>query len=114
MSSTELDEEAARIAISMTENPEYAKLASRIIISNIKQILGLKQDREYKNTNDLRYGHVMILTDADTDGSHIKALFVNFIHAYWPSLLKISIILPPLKLYTLIVSSSVISITSIK
>jgi DNA topoisomerase II len=59
-------------------------------LNNIKQIIGLKQDRLYKNTNELRYGHVMILTDADTDGSHIKALFVNFIHAYWPSLLKIN------------------------
>lgn len=35
VSSSELDEEAARIAISMTENPEYARLASRIIISNL-------------------------------------------------------------------------------
>lgn len=34
VTSCELDEEAARIAISMTENPEYQKLASRIIISN--------------------------------------------------------------------------------
>lgn len=35
VSSTELDEEAARISISMTENLEFGKLASRIIISNI-------------------------------------------------------------------------------
>lgn len=35
VSSSELDEESARIAISMTENLEYAKLASRIIISNL-------------------------------------------------------------------------------
>jgi len=35
VSSTELDEEAARIAISMTENLEFSKLASRLIISNI-------------------------------------------------------------------------------
>jgi len=35
VTSCELDEEAARIAISMTENPEYQKLASRIIISNM-------------------------------------------------------------------------------
>lgn len=34
VTSCELDEEAARIAISMTENSEYQKLASRIIISN--------------------------------------------------------------------------------
>jgi ribonucleoside-diphosphate reductase alpha chain len=33
--STELDEEAARIAVAMTENMEYQKLASRIIISNM-------------------------------------------------------------------------------
>lgn len=33
--STELDEEASRIAITMTENLEFSKLASRIIISNV-------------------------------------------------------------------------------
>ena len=37
VTSCELDEEAARIAISMTENPEYQKLASRIIISNMQK-----------------------------------------------------------------------------
>lgn len=35
ITSQELDEEAARIAIGMTDNPEYAKLASRIVISNL-------------------------------------------------------------------------------
>jgi ribonucleoside-diphosphate reductase alpha chain len=35
VSSIELDEEAARIAISMTENLEFGKLASRIVISNM-------------------------------------------------------------------------------
>lgn len=35
VSSVELDEEAARIAIGMTDNVEYAKLSSRIIISNL-------------------------------------------------------------------------------
>jgi ribonucleoside-diphosphate reductase alpha chain len=35
VTSCELDEEAARIAVSMTENLEYQKLASRIIISNL-------------------------------------------------------------------------------
>jgi DNA gyrase/topoisomerase IV subunit B len=61
-------------------------------INNIKQILGLKQDKNYKDTSELRYGKVMILTDSDVDGSHIKALLVNFFHYWWPNLLKIDYI----------------------
>jgi len=57
-------------------------------INNLKQIIGLKQDVEYKDTSDLRYGKVMVLTDADVDGSHIKGLLINFFHAQWPSLIK--------------------------
>lgn len=32
-------------------------------ISNIKQILGLQQGKTYENTESLRYGHLMIMTD---------------------------------------------------
>lgn len=35
-------------------------------INNIKQIVGLKQNQEYKDTKDLRYGRIIILTDADS------------------------------------------------
>ncbi len=35
----------------------------------------------------LRYGSIMIMTDQDHDGSHIKGLLINFIHYYWPDLL---------------------------
>ena len=57
-------------------------------INALKQIIGLQQGKEYKNTDDLRYGGIMILTDADVDGSHIKGLIINFIHYFWPSLLN--------------------------
>lgn len=43
----------------------------------------------YTNTKELRYGRIMLLTDSDVDGSHIKSLVVNFIHSGWQSLLKI-------------------------
>lgn len=61
-------------------------------LNNIKQILGLKQNVEYKDTKSLRYGRVMCLTDADVDGSHIRGLFINFIHATYPSLIKLNFI----------------------
>ncbi|KAM1369168.1 hypothetical protein ACFX2F_039790 [Malus domestica] len=58
-------------------------------IKNIKRILGLQQDKEYTSLKSLRYGSLMIMTDQDHDGSHIKGLLINFIHSFWPSLLKI-------------------------
>lgn len=30
----------------------------------------------------------MIMADQDTDGSHIKGLFVNFIQTFWPTLYR--------------------------
>ncbi|KAI4323425.1 hypothetical protein L6164_023032 [Bauhinia variegata] len=58
-------------------------------IQNIKKILGLQQNKEYSSVKSLRYGHLMIMTDQDYDGSHIKGLLINFIHSFWPSLLKV-------------------------
>jgi len=36
----------------------------------------------------MRYGKVLCLTDADTDGHHIKGLLINFFHTFWPDLIK--------------------------
>jgi len=57
--------------------------------SDIKKILGLKQGEKYANTRSLRYGQVIIMTDADLDGSHIKGLVLNMFHVFWPSLLEL-------------------------
>lgn len=74
------------------------KVSSNAEVTNIKKILGLqvfekgnKKLKVYNNTSELRYGKVIILTDQDVDGSHIRGLFLNFIHFYWPSLLDPSI-----------------------
>ncbi|KAF8139757.1 DNA topoisomerase II [Boletus edulis] len=53
-------------------------------IQNIKKIMGLQHSK------DLRYGRLMIMTDQDHDGSHIKGLLINFLDHFFPSLLKIS------------------------
>lgn len=59
-------------------------------ISNIKKILGLQHNKEYQDVSSLRYGHIMIMTDQDHDGSHIKGLIINFLDHFYPSLLRIS------------------------
>jgi ribonucleoside-diphosphate reductase alpha chain len=66
VTSCELDEEAARIAIAMTENPEYQKLASRIVISNTHkstiECFSEVMERLYNNTDSLNK-HAPILAD---------------------------------------------------
>jgi len=71
------------------KNP--AKIAKNKEILNMKKIIGLEQGRTYTTQNDmerLRYGRVIVFTDQDHDGTHIKGLIVNFIEFFWPALLK--------------------------
>lgn len=58
-------------------------------IQNIKKIMGLQHNKEYSNVGSLRYGRLMIMTDQDHDGSHIKGLLINFLDHFYPSLLKL-------------------------
>ena len=58
-------------------------------IQNIMKIMGLQVGKKYEDVGKLRYGHLMIMTDQDHDGSHIKGLIINFIHKFWPSLLRL-------------------------
>jgi DNA topoisomerase-2 len=50
--------------------------------------VGLQVGKKYEDLKSLRYGSIMIMSDQDTDGSHIKGLVVNFIHFFWPSLFQ--------------------------
>jgi DNA topoisomerase-2 len=65
------------------------KIAANAEITAIKKILGLQIGKEYRTTSDLRYGRIMLMCDADSDGSHIKGLIMNLFLILWPSLLKI-------------------------
>ncbi len=67
------------------------QLAENEEISNLKKIMGLRQGCKYDNDEDfstLRYGRIIILTDQDVDGSHIKGLVMNMFHTLWPELVK--------------------------
>jgi DNA topoisomerase-2 len=69
-----------------------AQLTSNQEFNDLKKILGLQQGKEYTSVSELRYGRLMIMTDADNDGSHIKGLILNMIHYFWPSLLKFNFV----------------------
>lgn len=58
-------------------------------IANLRKIIGLQLNKKYESTESLRYGHILILTDQDDDGFHIKGLFINFVFRHWKELLRI-------------------------
>lgn len=66
-----------------------SQVSDNVEINHIKQILGLQHGRQYLDAKALRYGSLMIMTDQDHDGSHIKGLIMNFLHTFYPSLLKV-------------------------
>ncbi len=61
-------------------------------LTAIKRILGLEHGRNYKDLKSLRYGRLMIMTDQDVDGSHIKGLLINLFHTEWPELLQLGFV----------------------
>ena len=70
---------------------KHSQIINNEEFKNLKKILGLMKDKVYTkdNLDELRYGTVVLMMDQDLDGSHIKGLFMNMLHYYWPSLLKI-------------------------
>jgi DNA topoisomerase-2 len=72
---------------------QVKKIADNKEITDIKKILGLETGCEYNTMEDvhkhLRYGKIMVMTDQDLDGSHIKGLCINLFHSEWASLVHL-------------------------
>lgn len=71
---------------SLTQIQKNAEIVSMI------EAFGLRIDPKTMkityNKKDLRYGKIIIMSDADVDGSHIKNLFYTFIWNFCPELIK--------------------------
>jgi DNA topoisomerase II len=66
-----------------------AKVEHTKEIAELKKILGLQSGKKYESTAELRYGSIMIMTDQDYDGSHIRGLLINLFHELWHELIAI-------------------------
>jgi len=70
--------------INVREIPD-SKVVQNKEVQSLMAAIGLKIGHEPK---DLRYGKILLYTDADVDGNSISALLINFFGKYWPELFE--------------------------
>jgi topoisomerase IV subunit B len=74
------------------------KLAQNQQLADLIQALGCGTGVHYRD-EDLRYGRVVIMTDADVDGAHIASLLITFFYRQMPKLIEnghLYLAVPPL------------------
>ena len=74
------------------------KLAQNQQLADLVQALGCGTGAHYRD-EDLRYGRVIVMTDADVDGAHIASLLITFFYRQMPQLIDkghLYLAVPPL------------------
>ena len=63
------------------------KLGANQELSDLSLALGVRPGKDFR-IDDLRYGRVIIMTDADVDGAHIAALLMTYFYREMPALIE--------------------------
>ena len=86
------------------EKVQWHKVFEAMSVMNIIQSIGVRfgvdgEDSKEANTDKLRYDKIIIMTDADVDGSHIDTLIMTLFYRFMPKVIEeghLYIATPPL------------------
>lgn len=66
---------------------DLKKIVKNAEVENISKILGVAVGKKF-NLDEMRYHTVLVATDADKDGAHIRGLITCFFWVFWPDFIR--------------------------